>query len=510
MIRLTCCFAFACTVLTITANADDWPMWGRDATRNMVSTDTGIPKTFKPGPIDYDTEVIDQSKSKNIRWISKMGSQTYGNPTVASGRVFIGTNNEYPRIARHKGDRGIVLCLDEKTGAFQWQLTVPKLGAGKVSDWEYLGICSSPLIDGKFVYIITNRCEVVCVDIDGMKNGNQGVQDEGQYMAGSGKPPVEVGDDDADIIWRFDMRAELGVFPHNITSSSPAVVGNTLFVTTSNGQDWSHVNIPAPNAPCLIVLDKNTGALLGEEASGISHRLFHCNWSSPAHGNVGSKPQVVFGAGDGFCYGFNPAAVKDEDGYGILQERWRFDCNPAEYKTVDGKPVKYASAGKGPSEIIATPVIYKNRVYVCTGQDPEHGQGLGNLSCIDASGSGDISKTGVIWRYKDLHRAISTVAIHDDLVYAADYTGRLHCVDAITGKVYWVHDTQSNIWGSPLVVDGRVYLGNEDGYVTVVETGKTLKKVAEVDLYAPLYSSPIAANKTLYIATQTHLFAIGK
>ncbi|HCN10684.1 MAG TPA: pyrrolo-quinoline quinone, partial [Lentisphaeria bacterium] len=99
-------------------------------------------------------------------------------------------------------------------------------------------------------------------------------------------------------------------------------------------------------------------------------------------------------------------------GFDILPEVWRFDCNPAAYRTgEDGKLVKYASAGKGPSEVIATPVIYNKRVYIATGQDPEHGQGVGALSCIDATGSGDISKSGIVWQYTDLHRSISTVAI---------------------------------------------------------------------------------------------------
>ena len=83
-----------------------------------------------------------------MKWVAKLGSQAYGNTTVSNGKVYVGTNNESPRDERHIGDRGIVYCLDEKTGELEWQLVVPKLGAGKVSDWEYLGICSSPAVEG--------------------------------------------------------------------------------------------------------------------------------------------------------------------------------------------------------------------------------------------------------------------------------------------------------------------------------------------------------------------------
>ena len=400
------------------------------------------------------------------------------------------------------------MCFEEKTGKFLWQLVVPKLGAGKVSDWEYLGICSSPAIDKNRVYVVTNRCEVICMDINGLSDGNDGpFTKEGEYMAGPGKPAISPDPTDADIIWQYDLRDELGVFPHNIASSSVLVVDDKLYVTTSNGQDWSHVNIPSPKAPCLIALDKNTGKLLGEEISGISFRLFHCNWSSPSFGEIGPRKFVFFGAGDGFTYAFDPDPVPGDDEINSLKEIWKYDCNPKEYKMKDGKKLKYPSP-KGPSEVIATPVFYKDKVYVSVGQDPEHGMGVGMLSCIHASKSGNISENGALWTFKGLDRSISTVAIQDDLVYATDFTGRLFCLDANSGSKYWMHDTESNIWSSPLVADGKVYVGTEDGILSILKTGKQKKVLSTVEFSAPIYSSPIAANGVLYIATQTHLFAI--
>ena len=150
-----------------------------------------------------------------------------------------------------------------------------------------------------------------------MANGNDGpFQEEAQYTAGPGQPPVPPGPTDADILWRYDMRHELGVFPRQMTSSSVLVVGDRLYVTTSNGVDWTEKHVPSPNAPALICLDKKTGKLLAREQSGISGRTFYCNWSSPAYGTVGGKPTVVFGGGDGFCYGFDPEPVASADGPG--------------------------------------------------------------------------------------------------------------------------------------------------------------------------------------------------
>lgn len=348
-----------------------------------------------------------------------------------------------------------------------------------------------------------------------MANGNDGpFQEEGQYMAGPGKPAMEVGPTDADILWRFDMREELGVFPHNIASSSVLIVGDRLYAATSNGQDWSHKYIPAPRAPNLVVLDKNTGELLGEEASGISERLYHSGWSSPTLGTVQGKQAIIYGAGDGYVYAFDPAPVPGSDGLNVLKEIWRFRANPWEHiYRADGSLHRYATA-QGPSEIIATPVYHEGRVYVAVGQDPEHGDGVGALSCIHvnatpaAGATPDISESGLVWRYTDIGRSISTVAVHEGLVYAAEYAGKVHCLDAATGQVYWVHDTASHIWGSPLVADGKLYIGNEDGLMTILATGKELKFINKMYFEGPLYATPVWAHGMLYVATHTHLWAI--
>jgi len=488
----------ALVLVTGTVSADDWPHWGRTPARNMVTTEKNISHDFDPGKMKLGTDELDFGTTRNIKWVAKLGSITYGNPTVANGKVFIGTNNESPPDPKHKGDRGVVMCLDEKTGRLLWQLIVPKLGAQKESDWEYLGICSSPAVEGQRVYLVTNLGEVVCLDVEGLANGNDGpFKEEGKYMAGPGKPPMKPGPTDADIIWRYDMRDELGVFPHNITSSAVLIVRDKLFVNTSNGQDKSHKNIPSPSAPCLIALDKNSGQLIGEEYSGIGERIKHSNWSSPAYGEINGKGLVIFGAGDGICYGFDPMPIKGEDGLAILKEIWKFDCNPQEFNNK-----KYPDP-RGPNEIISTPVFYKGRVYVGIGQDPEHGEGRGNLSCIDAT-SGK-----AVWSYQKINRTLSTVAIADDLVYAADYQGTLHCLDANSGKVYWTHDTGSHIWGSPLIADGKVYIGNENGILTILATGKEEKlPVSTIDFGTMIYTSPIVANGVLYLATNRHLYAI--
>jgi outer membrane protein assembly factor BamB len=489
--------------------ADDWPQWGgNNLGRNMYSPAKGLPDRFDPGQYKQGTEEVDMSTTKNVKYVFKLGSQTYGNPVVADGKIFIGTNNESPRDPQYQGDRSILMCFDEKTGAFLWQLVVPKLASGKVNDWEDLGILSSPRVEGNRVYLVTTRCEVICLDAEGLANGNDGpFKNEAQYVAGPDKPPAKIGPKDADIIWVYDMMDQLGVFPHNASNSSPLILGDLIYVCTSNGQDWSHVNVPSPLSPSFIALNKNTGELAGEDDAGIGPHIFHGQWTSPSAGKVGDKWLIFFGGGDGFCYALDAQPVKAEDTH-FLKTVWKADLNPPEYKMKNGKPIQYPSP-EGPSEINATPVFWKNRVYVASGQDPEHGEGVGHLVCIDATQKGDITKTGFLWSFQGIHRSISTVSITPDgLMFIGDFSGFLYCLDAETGKVYWTYDMKAHMWGSTLVADGKVFVGDEDGDFTILKASKEKKVLSEANLGAPIHSTPIVANGVLYVATATHLYGI--
>ena len=102
---------------------------------------------------------------------------------------------------------------------------------------------------------------------------------------------------------------------------------------------------------------------------------------------------------------------------------------------------------------------------------------------------------------------MSTPAAGDGFVFAADYSGFIYCLDAKSGEERWIHDSMGHTWGSPLLADGRVFIGNEDGYLTILPATGTYSKegVFELDMKSPIFSSPIAANGVLYVATPTHL-----
>jgi len=69
-------------------------------------------------------------------------------------------------------------------------------------------------------------------------------------------------------------------------------------------------------------------------------------------------------------------------------------------------------------------------------------------------------------------------------------TGYLHCLDANTGQAYWTHDTLSAVWGSPIAIDGKVYLGDEDGDVLVLDAAKQEKLISTNGMGSNVYSTP--------------------
>jgi outer membrane protein assembly factor BamB len=597
----------------------DWPQWGGTSHRNNTPIAENILAEWKIGKFDRKTGAWDKANAKGIKWVSNLGSQSYGNPVIAKGRVFVGTNNTHSYLPRYPSDvdLGCLVAFDEQSGEFLWQHSSEKLPTGRVHDWPLQGICSAPLVEGDRVWFTSSRGHVICLDAEGFHDGEDDgpVQNElakqitiespaeavaaldggklsddvlkgleGVEVKIEGEPQVKADEagkrwsitatidgkernlvartegprlavykvttpDDrheADVIWDFDMMKELGISQHNMCSCSPTAYGDLLFIITGNGVDETHINIPAPEAPSFLCMDKNTGEVYWTDNSP-GENIMHGQWSSPAVAVIEGVPQVLCAGGDGYLYSFKADQGKD----GKPELLWKFDANP--------KTSKYILGGRGTrNELIATPVVYEGLVYMAVGQDPEHGEGEGHLWCIDPTKRGDISaqlamkvegdkrtpiphrrlqavieengeiavdnpNSGVVWHYgkfdqngdgeiaweEEMHRSCGTVAIRDGLLYIADFSGLFHCLDAKSGKVHWTYDMLAASWASPLIVEDRVYISDEDGDVCVFNlTAEKHEPTAEINMGNSVYTTPVVANGVLFIANRTHVFAI--
>ena len=146
---------------------------------------------------------------------------------------------------------------------------------------------------------------------------------------------------------------------------------------------------------------------------------------------------------------------------------------------------------------------------MATGQDPRHGLGKAVLNCIDATQIGDVSQTAKIWSYDGIDRSMSTPSVAYGLVFIADADGHIHCLDADTGKCYWVHDAKSDIWSSTLAADGKVYIGTRRSLL-VFAASKEKKILGDIRLGSQIRSTPAVSDGVLYVASQQYLWAVQK
>ncbi len=464
-------------------------MGGRAGDRNPVSPE-------KQAPADWQVKTAD-AKPRNIRWSAVLGSHLLGGPVVADGLVWVGTNNE----ARDADppDHAVLACLRESDGKLLYRYLSPRRGGFPI-DWPRQSLSGSPLAEGDRLWFCTNRREVVCLDT-------------GPLRRGTGEPRV---------VWKLDMVDTLKVHPRALmipgpdTLGSPAAHGEFLYVPTGNGRSADNRSVPAPDAPSLACVRKDTGKVVWTDNSPGKAMLYG-HYASPVVVEVAGRAQVIHPQADGWVRAFDAVTGK------LI---WKFDVNP--------KAAKGDRIGAPQSErvyVVATPVSAGGRVFFATGLDPEGcGPGPGRLFCVDPTRTGDVSSevdagpgrgkpnpnSAVVWEFTRagpaegdrMRLTLSSVAVHAGLVFAPDFMGHVHCLDANTGKRYWTHDTKDVVYGNPLVADGKVYVGTQEGLVWVLGAGKTKQVVGKFDMEYPVTAGPVFANGALYVMTWHHIYAI--
>lgn len=466
--------------LVADATGGSWPMFGGTPSRNMVN------RVDKNVPTDWS---IAEGKTKNIKWAVDLGSKAYGGPVIAAGRIFVGTNNSKPRDPAVKKQKAVLMCFNEADGKFLWQVTHDIPPDETFHDALPQGLCSTPAVAGERIYYVTPACEVVCADVK-----------------------------DGKAAWRYDMMKELKVVPYHLGNCSPLVIGELVFVVTSNGVN-EEGKIASPKAPSFVALHKKDGKLAWQ-SNLPGDRIIEGQWSNPVYAQVNGKGQVIFPGGDCWLYSFEPPTG---------QLIWKFNCNPKApgAKEDDRRISNY---------MVSTPIVHDYKVFVGLGLYPEHPSGtrFSHFLCVDASKTGDVSPqnnldakspankgSALVWAYGGLvvpepkqgkrvifGRTMSTAAVHDGLVYISEENGYMHCLDARTGQRYWEYDFKAGVWGSPYWVDGKVYIAVEDGRVVIFEHGKRCKVMREVDMEDTMHSTPVVVSGVLYLTTRSKLYAV--
>ena len=437
---------------------------------------TTVVQTGNP-PVDWD-----RTTGRNIVWSVELGNETFGRPVVAGDAVYVGTDNARHMNPAIEEDAGVLMAFDAKGGGFLWQDAAQRVERG-LREFLLPSTTSAPYVEGNRLYYVTAECQLRCLDTRGFRDG----ENNGPY-----KDEVFHDEAAADIVWELDMCGRLGVFPHEATNSDVWPAGDLLMVSTSNGQNEGHTRVPSPRAPSLVAVDKRSGDVVWR-AIGAGGQVLHGQWSSPVAADVNGRMQVLFGGGDGWLRSYDAASG---------HEIWRFDGNPK------GAPWLPRPGVLSRSPIIASPVFANGRVFVAMGQSPGHGNGPSLIHAISPNGQGDVTGSRLLWTSREVGRVVGTPVEKNGLLYVGDVGGTVHCLDAATGAHVWKHETNGAIWGCLLMAGDRLYVGNEDGTMAVLRAGRRKQLLAEIEMDAPLYSSPALVGDALYLATANRLYLI--
>ncbi len=265
---------------------------------------------------------------------------------------------------------------------------------------------------------------------------------------------------DGNLLWQ---RRDLLYEPRYGAAGSPILADGKL-TFSCDGQDVQFV----------IALDTRTGETIWKTDRQIELEEKYA-FSTPLLIDVQGQPQLVSPAA-GAIMAYNP---------GSGQEIWR----------VKGPESGFSN--------VLRPLYGHGLVFASdSGDDPE-------LLAIRPDGTGDITKTHVVWRdNKTVGLTVSPLLVGDELFSVSD-SGIASCLDARTGRVHWRKRLGGDHSASPIHADGMIYFQSEKGVGTVIKASRTFELVAKNDLKEITMASYAAVDQALFIRTETQLYRIG-
>jgi outer membrane protein assembly factor BamB len=440
----------------------------------------------------------DQStRSYAVVWRQPIGTDAGSLVVIRDQKkLLVGTNNGLPRSKKHQGDRGVLMCFSTEDGRFLWQATHPRL-SWRGNDIPGTPIQSVPFVDRNRVYYVSNRGELICLDLDGFYDN----ENDGPF-----REEKSVEKTDADVVWSLDMVGKLGVFKRDAgdignPTSSPLVIGDHVYCVTGNGSLYGSSStagprVPAPNAPSFLAARSETGQVAWT-SNAPGDRIMYAQWSSPVAGVVDGKQQVIFAGGDGFVYGFGPNS-------GDLL--WKLDCN------LPGTSDWTAAKRGTKCFCVSAPTLIGDTLLVALSQDFEMSDLVHSpIVAIDMRRVQVEGRKAIRWTFADtgFQGTMGRVAVAGKLAFALDTRGVLVAVDAETGHVQWRRDLedQPSFLSSPVVSDGRIFVARGETLFafTADSAGRCVGRWSFDETVA---GTPVFQNDLVYVTTRKHVMAL--
>ena len=289
-------------------------------------------------------------------------------------------------------------------------------------------------------------------------------------------------DPEGKILWERSLHEEFGKISGYGGRTTTPIVDEDLVILSFLNSSWGP---QAKGAHRYVAFDKRTGGVVWWSQPG--GKPLDTTYTAPVVAVVGGVRLLIDGGADGAVHAL---------------------------KVRTGEPVwKFQLSKRG---LNASVVFKDNRVFACHSEENIDDTVMGRVVCIDATGTGDVTKTHEIWRANGLTVGYSTPAVHDGKVYVCDNSANLHALNAENGTRLWHHSVGTVMKASPIVLDGKIYLGEVNSRFLILQPGESgCKTLSDVTFpgadgaIVEVNGSSAAANGRIYFTSRDNFYCIG-
>jgi outer membrane protein assembly factor BamB len=287
---------------------------------------------------------------------------------------------------------------------------------------------------------------------------------------------------DGKLQWERSLGEDFGLLTtHGGRTMSPVIDGDLVIVSGVTFSWGSH----GRGAHRFMAFDKKTGETVWVSSPNI--RPYDTTYAPPIIADVAGTRLLIQGGSDGHIH-----ALKPQTGELV----W-----------------KYEISKRG----INTGVVLKGTTAIVTHSEENlDSSEMGMMAAIDASAKGTIGKDQVKWIVKGWQGGFSSPLIDGERIYQVDNGANLAAFDVATGKQLWLQNLGTIQKASPVLADGKIYVGTENGKFFILKPGATACEVLDEDqlgteaLPEAIIGSVAVSGGRVLLITDTALYAIGK
>src|SRR6476661_7716175 len=287
---------------------------------------------------------------------------------------------------------------------------------------------------------------------------------------------------DGKVVWERSLGEDFGLLTtHGGRTVSPLIDGDLVIVSGVTFQWGQH----ARGAHRFIAFDKRTGETMWVSAPG--GRPYDTTYAAPIIVNVNGTRLLIQGGSDGAVYAIKPQT---------------------------GEPVwKYEISKRGLNTGV---VVYNNLAILTHSEENLNSSEMGMMAAVDATSKGEIKKDQIKWSSYGWQGGFSSPVLDGDRLYQIDNGANIAAFDVNTGKQLWLQNLGTIQKASPVLADGKLYVGTENGKFFILRPSATGCEILDEDQLGTeeqpekIIGSVAIANGRIYVASEAGLYCIGK